>query len=219
VVVIAAVLLDLFDSWVAAAAVAEFVSTVPLLALTVTLRTSEVDWPTDKPPARAHSTVRSTTPHAQPPPDAPVNLTPTGRASATTMGPDTLGVATLAIVIVYVAGARSRLGDEAFADEWSRGAVWTRRSMIDEALRFTDVVAGPQATAAEPAAAPPTPSLTRRELEVLHLLAEGVSNKEIATQLGMAPKTAMHHTTKIYRKLDVRGRGQAAAWARRAGIV
>jgi DNA-binding NarL/FixJ family response regulator len=74
-------------------------------------------------------------------------------------------------------------------------------------------------TADQPAPPPPASPLTRRELEVLHLLADGISNKEIAARLGMAAKTTMHHTSKIYRKLGVRGRGEAAAWARRAGIV
>jgi DNA-binding NarL/FixJ family response regulator len=115
---------------------------------------------------------------------------------------------------------RHRLGDEAFAREMGRGAAYTRRSMLDDALRFVDAAAEPRTTADQPAPPPAaSPPLTRRELEVLHLLADGITNKEIAAQLGMAPKTAMHHTSKIYRKLGVRGRGQAAAWARRAGIV
>ena len=110
---------------------------------------------------------------------------------------------------------RQRLGDEAFAREMGRGAGYTRRSMLDEALRFVDMAADQGTTAGQPA----PPPLTRRELEVLHLLADGISNKEIAARLGMAAKTTMHHASKIYRKLGVRGRGEAAAWARRAGIV
>ena len=115
---------------------------------------------------------------------------------------------------------RQRLGDESFAREMGRGAGYTRRSMLDEALRFVDAAAGQGTTTGQPAPPPPaSPALTRRELEVLHLLADGIPNKEIAGRLGMAAKTTMHHTSKIYRKLGVRGRGEAAAWARRAGIV
>ncbi len=114
---------------------------------------------------------------------------------------------------------RHRLGDEAFAREMGRGAGFTRRSMLGEALRFVDAAAAPRTTADQPTPPVASPPLTRRELEVLHLLADGISNKEIAAHLGMAPKTTMHHTSKIYRKLGVRGRGQAAAWARRTGIV
>jgi DNA-binding NarL/FixJ family response regulator len=75
----------------------------------------------------------------------------------------------------------------------------------------------PAAIAAE--LSPAASTLTRRELEVLQLLASVIPNKEIAARLGMATKTTMHHTSKIYSKLGVRGRGEAAAWARRAGIV
>jgi DNA-binding NarL/FixJ family response regulator len=67
----------------------------------------------------------------------------------------------------------------------------------------------PAAIAAE--LSPTASTLTRRELEVLQLLASGIPNKEIAARLGMATKTTMHHTSKIYSKLGVRGRGEAAA--------
>ena len=55
--------------------------------------------------------------------------------------------------------------------------------------------------------------LTARELEVLDLLVDGDSNKDIARRLGITPKTVMHHTSSIYRKLGVRGRAEAVAWA------
>ena len=61
--------------------------------------------------------------------------------------------------------------------------------------------------------------LTRRELEVLGLLADGLRNREIAERLVLAPKTVDHHVTAILRKLDAPTRGQAAAAARRLGIV
>lgn len=58
-------------------------------------------------------------------------------------------------------------------------------------------------------------TLTPRELEVLTLLVEGQSNKEIAATLGVRPKTVMHHCAVIYEKLDVKNRTQAAAIALR----
>jgi DNA-binding CsgD family transcriptional regulator len=65
----------------------------------------------------------------------------------------------------------------------------------------------------------PPPPLTTRELEVLRLMAAGMTNKEIAAGLGIRPKTIMHHSASIYRKLEVRGRCEATAWAHRSGIV
>jgi LuxR family maltose regulon positive regulatory protein len=70
---------------------------------------------------------------------------------------------------------------------------------------------------AEAASLIPTPAealadpLTERELEVLHLLAEGLSNKEISNRLVVAPSTIKQHLKNIYGKLDVHSRTQAVA--------
>jgi DNA-binding NarL/FixJ family response regulator len=61
--------------------------------------------------------------------------------------------------------------------------------------------------------------LTSREREVLSMLAEGSANRQIAETLGISSKTVMHHTVAIYRKLGVKGRTEAAAWAIRAGLT
>jgi DNA-binding CsgD family transcriptional regulator len=58
--------------------------------------------------------------------------------------------------------------------------------------------------------------LTKREQEVLRLLGEGLSNADIATRLFISPKTAEHHVGRILRKLDLRSRAEAAAYAARA---
>ncbi|GAA0606594.1 AAA family ATPase [Sporichthya brevicatena] len=60
--------------------------------------------------------------------------------------------------------------------------------------------------------------LTSRQLEVLALLAEGLSNADIAARLVISPKTADHHVSAILGKLDVRSRGEAAAAARKLGL-
>ena len=62
-------------------------------------------------------------------------------------------------------------------------------------------------------ALPEHTNLTGRQREVLDLLVAGLSNKEIATRLGISPKTVMHHTVAIYRVLGVRGRAEAAVAA------
>jgi DNA-binding CsgD family transcriptional regulator len=56
-------------------------------------------------------------------------------------------------------------------------------------------------------------ALSRREVEVLRLLGEGLTNAQIAERLFISPKTAEHHVGRIYAKLDLRSRGEAAAWA------
>jgi LuxR family maltose regulon positive regulatory protein len=61
--------------------------------------------------------------------------------------------------------------------------------------------------------------LTERELQVLHLLADGLSNQAIARQLVIALGTAKTHTASLYRKLDVISRTQAVARARELGLL
>lgn len=57
--------------------------------------------------------------------------------------------------------------------------------------------------------------LTERELEVLKLLGEASSNKEIAAKLGISVKTVKHHVTNILGKLNARNRVEAALMVRR----
>jgi LuxR family maltose regulon positive regulatory protein len=61
--------------------------------------------------------------------------------------------------------------------------------------------------------------LSKRELEVLHLIALGRTNQEIARQLIVSPGTIKAHTASIYRKLDVANRTEAVARARQLGIL
>ena len=61
--------------------------------------------------------------------------------------------------------------------------------------------------------------LTSRELDVLRLLTEGLTNAEIGSRLYMSPKTASVHVTAILRKLHATNRVHAAAIAERLGLT
>jgi DNA-binding CsgD family transcriptional regulator len=65
----------------------------------------------------------------------------------------------------------------------------------------------------------PTAVLTRRENDVLRLVAQGASNRDVASKLLISDRTAAIHVSNILRKLDVRSRGQAVAAARRGGLL
>jgi DNA-binding CsgD family transcriptional regulator len=62
-------------------------------------------------------------------------------------------------------------------------------------------------------------ALTRREVEVLGLLAQGLSNKEIAGVLWLSDRTVERHITSLYRKIGVARRSEATAFALRHGVV
>jgi DNA-binding NarL/FixJ family response regulator len=62
-------------------------------------------------------------------------------------------------------------------------------------------------------------SLTRREADVLRLLARGLSNRDIATALFVSERTAKFHVSSILAKLGAANRTEAAAIARRRGLV
>ncbi|MCH2298284.1 MAG: response regulator transcription factor [SAR324 cluster bacterium] len=62
-------------------------------------------------------------------------------------------------------------------------------------------------------------SLTKRELEILECLAQGYSDKEIASSLYISEHTSRTHIRNIYHKMDVHSRSQAVAKAIRAGLI
>jgi LuxR family maltose regulon positive regulatory protein len=74
---------------------------------------------------------------------------------------------------------------------------------------------GATSTAQQPLIEP----LTERELQVLHLLADGLSNQAIAEKLVVALGTVKTHTASLFRKLDVTSRTQAAVRARELGLL
>gem|GEM_PF-2822782 len=66
-------------------------------------------------------------------------------------------------------------------------------------------------TDGEAPTSPDLASLSQREMEVLRLVARGLSNKEVARELELSQATVRKHLERIYRKLEVRGRAAAVA--------
>ena len=105
-----------------------------------------------------------------------------------------------------LAAAREALGEDAFALAWSRGSGLT----LERILEPREISNG----------APPLPAgLTSRELEVLRLLAEGLTDAQVAEQLVLSPRTVHSHVRSVYRKLGVSSRSAATRYAIRHGLA
>ena len=100
---------------------------------------------------------------------------------------------------------REALGEESFDHLLQRGAGLTFRQAIAYAL-------GEKVPAPRPASHGAEPRLTRREREIAGLVAQGQSNREIASTLVIAQRTAESHVENILVKLGFTSRAQIAAW-------
>ena len=67
--------------------------------------------------------------------------------------------------------------------------------------------------------APDRPKLSVRERQVLHMIAEGRTNAEIAEQLSISPKTVDNHRTRLMAKLDVHSVAHLIAYALKEGLL
>ncbi|HEC34822.1 MAG TPA: response regulator transcription factor [Chloroflexi bacterium] len=95
----------------------------------------------------------------------------------------------------------------------ARGEVPLSRAMTSTLLRQVARQGRPVVSPASPAV------LSPREREVVALIAEGLSNAEIAAELGIAVNTVRNHVRSILEKLGLRNRVQVAVYAVRAGLV
>jgi DNA-binding NarL/FixJ family response regulator len=95
----------------------------------------------------------------------------------------------------------------------ARGGLVLDPEVAKEALREPPVETG------KPGGASPYDSLTDREKQVLKLVAEGKSNKEVAQLLDISVKTAMSHREHIMAKLDLHSRTELIKFALREGVI
>jgi DNA-binding CsgD family transcriptional regulator len=118
---------------------------------------------------------------------------------------------------------RAALGVDAYDSYWRLGYSLPVDEATDRALALAEDLSEPQPDCAGgPAGSQPSPALdglTEREVEVLRLLAAGLSNREIALCLVLSARTVGHHVEHIYRKTGVHGRAEATAYALRHGLI
>ena len=95
------------------------------------------------------------------------------------------------------------------------------RSAIRQAFTHSVYLPGSRPAATQAARVPTEdlPDLTRRELEILQLVAEGHSNTQLAKMLWVTEQTVKFHLSNVYRKLDVANRTEASRWAQLHGLL
>jgi predicted ATPase/DNA-binding CsgD family transcriptional regulator len=109
----------------------------------------------------------------------------------------------------YQQRTRDALGEQAYRAAFTRGG----EMHLDEAVAHAlDEPWRPPAPAPVPAPGATSIPLTRRERQVADLVAQGLSNKEIAARLVISRRTAESHVENILTKLGCSGRAQVAAW-------
>jgi non-specific serine/threonine protein kinase len=115
----------------------------------------------------------------------------------------------------HLSRGHSQLGEEGFAVAWAGGKAMSLEQAIEYALsdeeerELPTLVPVPEQQR-QPDERPER--LTRREREVALLVARGLTNGQIASELSVSRSTANNHVARILRKLGLRSRAQIAAW-------
>jgi predicted ATPase/DNA-binding NarL/FixJ family response regulator len=110
----------------------------------------------------------------------------------------------------WLPDARRSLGPSAYQRAWDDG----HTSTLEQAVGLLEAL-----TVALPDGVPPTGGLSPRELEVARLVAQGLTNKQIATDLVVSAATVRSHVEHILDKLDLRSRAQVAVWVSQQGLL
>jgi DNA-binding CsgD family transcriptional regulator len=108
--------------------------------------------------------------------------------------------------------ARAHLGEKAFAAAWAEGQLLTPEQAL--AAQGPTMSSAPSHSTPQIKPPPTHPSgLTAREVEVLCLVAQGLTDAQIAEQLVISPRTVNTHLTSIYGKIQVSSRSGATRYA------
>jgi DNA-binding CsgD family transcriptional regulator len=118
-----------------------------------------------------------------------------------------------------LAGLRAKLGIARFDAAWDAGQALSIEQAVAEGLAIAAEPSGPAMRAPFSLASTVAFELSPREREVLRLVSQRLTDKEIGEVLSISHRTAMTHVTHILGKLGVSSRREAAAVAAREGLV
>ena len=113
----------------------------------------------------------------------------------------------------YIASARAQLGEAAWQAAWDEGREMTSEQAVEYALSEEGPVPLARAVREQAPADKQAGMLTRREQEVVALVARGLTNRQISAGLFISERTVDAHVRKILKKLGLRSRAQVAIWA------
>jgi DNA-binding NarL/FixJ family response regulator len=115
----------------------------------------------------------------------------------------------------FAAGATVYCVKTATQDDLASGI----RQAFERSIFLASTSVAASAAPAREVAEMPATELTRREHEILKLVAEGYSNSQLAKMLWVTEQTVKFHLSNIYRKLDVANRTEASRWAQVHGLL
>lgn len=119
-----------------------------------------------------------------------------------------------------IAAIRARLGEPAFAAAWAAGrALPTAQAIAEASTLAVELATNPSASPAAGESPRSNAGLSEREVEVLRLVAQGLTNPQVAERLYLSPRTVETHLQRIYAKLDVPNRGAAIRVAVQHGLI
>ena len=119
-----------------------------------------------------------------------------------------------------VSAVRTFLGEKTFASLWAEGRAMSLDEVLSESAKQPPKHNSPSAQPTPTRKTPAYPDgLTAREVELLRLLAQGLSDAEIAEHLVISIRTVNAHLTSIYRKIQVKSRSAATRYAIEHHIV
>lgn len=107
-----------------------------------------------------------------------------------------------------LANARSLMNEESWRAAWAQGRAMGSEEAIEYALSEGEALSVPEA----PPDAGRTDVLAPREREVAALVARGLTNRQVATELSISERTVHTHVGRILRKLGLGSRAQITAW-------
>ncbi len=120
----------------------------------------------------------------------------------------------------YIQAARQRLGEVAWEEAWAEGKAMTVEEAVEYAITERERCARSRRLPPREvqASGQPDGGLTGRQREVALLIARGLTNRQIASELTISENTVANHVAGITRKLDISSRSRIAVWVAEGGL-